>query len=205
MRFGSRRAAAVEVMLKDQADSSACWIESTQNGWLFLIPNATESTWLLAVGASIESLVAESQVIAPRIDLRGKRSGEFAACPRIATPLCGDGWVACGTAAIAFDPICGDGTAQAVREGILASAMIRAIVDGGDAPSLRAHYEARLTAGMLRHLGLCGEFYRTGGTGRWWQAELASLTEGERWCAAKLSEAGEPRYQLRGFELACRA
>ena len=31
----------------------------------------------------------------------------------------GSGWLACGTAAMGFDPICGDGTGYAVREGIL--------------------------------------------------------------------------------------
>ena len=36
------------------------------------------------------------------------------------------GWLACGTAAMAFDPLCGDGTAHAIREAILASAVIRA-------------------------------------------------------------------------------
>jgi flavin-dependent dehydrogenase len=66
---------------------------------------------------------------------------EFSASPRIPAPLCGPGWLACGSAAMGFDPICGDGTAHAVREAILALAVIR----GGD-HGMPAHYEARLTA-----------------------------------------------------------
>jgi hypothetical protein len=201
-RFGSRRASAAEVSLKDSTDLSACWIESLEQGWLFLIPNASESAaWLLAVGGPVEALLAKSHAIAPRLDLRGGRSGEFSTCPRILSPLCGDGWLACGTVAMGFDPICGDGTAHAIREAILASAVIRAIIAGGNAPSLYAHYETLLTAGMRRHLALCAGFYRTGGAGAWWQAELASIEEGYRWCTAELVAAGEPKYQLRGFEL----
>lgn len=200
-RFGSRRAAAVRVALKDSHDLSACWIESLEEGWLFLLPNASESTWLLAIGSSLESLPGQSRIIGPRIEVLPGRSGEFPTCPRIMSPLIGDGWLACGSVAMAFDPICGDGTAQAIREAILASAVIRALAKGGDAPSLYAHYEAILTAAMRRHLALSMDFYRTGGVGPWWQTELESLAEGHRWCTAKLASAEEPRYQLKDFEL----
>lgn len=202
--FGERRAFAAEVVLKDGGDCSGCWIESLNEGWLFLIPVTAEAAWLLGVGAPIESQLATSRVIAPRIELRGVASGNFPTSPRILSPLCGDGWIACGSAAIAFDPICGDGVAQAIREAILASAVIRAIADGGDAASLFAHYEARLTAGMLRHLVLCADFYRIGDKGPWWHKELRSLTEGQRWCEAKLAGAGAPRYQLRDYVLESR-
>ena len=200
-RFGSRCACAAEVVLKDSADASSCWIESLDGGWLFLIPNIPEATWLLGVGASMEALIAESRVIAPRIDIVKIFSGEFNACPRMLTTLWGDNWLACGASAIGFDPICGDGTAHAVREGILASAVVRAIAGGGDAAALCAHYEARLTGAMLRHLSLCTEFYRTGGSGVWWKAQAEALVEGRRWCEDRLADADAPRYQLRDFVL----
>ncbi len=203
-RFGSRRASAARVALKDAADLSACWIESLESGWLFLIPNALESTWLLAVGGPVEALLGQSRAIAPRIQLLGCRSAEFSSCPRILSPLCADGWLACGSVALGFDPICGDGTAHAIREAILAAAVIRAIAGGGDAPSLFSHYEMLLTAGMRRHLALCAEFYRDGGSGPWWRTELESLEAGFRWCTSKLAGASEPQYQLRGFELFAR-
>src|SRR5579871_4800572 len=36
--FGSRTASAAAVQLQDTRDSGTCWIESLENGWLFLIP-----------------------------------------------------------------------------------------------------------------------------------------------------------------------
>ena len=105
------------------------------------------------------------------------------------------------TAAMAFDPICGDGTAHAIREAILASAVIRALTDGGSTDHLLSHYEARLTAGFQRHLMLCRQFYLRGGTGALWRSELDAIDRGIQWADATLAKHVSFRYQLRGFEL----
>ncbi|MGA2736639.1 MAG: hypothetical protein ABSG65_04225 [Bryobacteraceae bacterium] len=199
-RFGSRQATAAPVTLKNTSDPGACHIESLDNGWLFLIPNAPRSGWLLAVGDAPEVLLRASRVITAEIANCGSSLGGFPAYSRIASPLCGPGWLACGTAAMAFDPICGDGTAHAIREAILASAVIRALANGG-ADDLLSHYEARLTAGFRRHLGLCRGFYQSGGTAPLWRSELDAIDRGIRWCDAKLSAGAGFRYRLRGFEL----
>jgi hypothetical protein len=203
-RFGTRHATAAPVLLREAADLSACCIESLAEGWLFLIPNPTERTWLLGIGAPIDRLLAASRVVAPRLASVGEGSGGIDTCPRIAETLVGPDWLACGTAALAFDPICGDGTAQAIREAILAAGVIVAIAEGGDTASLCAHYAAMLVAAMRRHLMLCAEFYRTGGNGPWWRAELAALAEGHDWCTARLATEPEPRYQLEGYRLVAR-
>ena len=130
-----------------------------------------------------------------------RRSATFATCPRIVSPLGGSDWLTCGMAAMAFDPICGDGTAHAVREAILASAVIGCVASGGDPVPAIAHYGARLTAGFNRHLQLCREFYRSGGTGAWWKAELDALETGILWCESQARGHGEFRYRLEGFEL----
>lgn len=194
--FGSRMASAVPVMLKEGSDPSACWIESLEDGWLFLTPG-----WLLSVGAPAEKLLGASGVIAHEIARMGDSSGEFPAYARIASPLCAPGWLACGTAAMAFDPICGDGTAHAIREAILASAVLRALANGGPPDDLLSHYEARLTAGFRRHLVLCRQFYLSGGAGALWRSELDAIDRGIRWSDAKLGAHASFRYQLRGFEL----
>ena len=202
LRFGARVAFAGPVRLNADADPEACWIESLESGWLFLIPGGTGSGSLISVGATAESQLPQSRLVAPQIAETVGPVSEFPAYPRIITPLCGPGWLACGSAAMGFDPICGDGTAQAVREAILASAVIRAAAKEPSPDALCAHYEARLTAGFHRHLELCREYYQSGGAGAWWQAELEALQRGMTWCEDKRRSATAFRYRLEGFELA---
>jgi hypothetical protein len=199
--FGTRIASAAKVEMKETSDSESCWIESLEEGWLFLIPNGAESGWLLSVGCGLQSIAQRSRLIAERIASIGDPAGEFPASPRIVSPLCGPDWLACGTAGMAFDPLCGDGTAHAVREAILASAVVLGMSRGGDAQELRAHYQARLIMGFQRHLAACRDFYQTGSAGPWWDQELESLRQGLEWCAGKLRKHGGFRYQLSGFEL----
>jgi len=201
LRFGSRNATAMRVTLKTESDSSACWIESLEHGWLFLIPNAVGFGWLLAVGDTPAALLASSRLVRAQILGMGASLAEFPAFPRILSPLCAPGWLACGTAAMAFDPICGDGTAHAIREAILAAAVIQSAADGGDVPSLLHHYETRLTAGFERHLRLCVNFYRSGFGGSWWDTEAGFLEEGIRWCESKSASVASYRYRLNGFAL----
>jgi flavin-dependent dehydrogenase len=123
-------------------------------------------------------------VVAREIANISESAGEFPAYARIASPLCAPGWLACGTAAMAFDPICGDGTAHAIREAILASAVIRSLTKSGPVDELLAHYDARLTAGFRRHLEVCRQFYSSGGTGPLWTAELDAIDRGIQ-CVAR--------------------
>ncbi len=197
--FGSRVATAVPVTLKDGSDPESCWIESLEDGWLFLIPAAPRSAWLLSIGGS--SLLERSRLIAGQIVELGVPAGEFPAHPRIAWPLCGAGWLACGTAALAFDPLCGDGTGHALREAILASAVVRAAARGDGVNQLLAHYEARLLAGFRRHLAVCRSFYRSGRAGPWWDSELESLDRGMEWCAEEMRTRADLGHRLVGFEL----
>jgi len=200
-RFGTRTAAAAAVRLKDPRDSASCWIESLDDGWLFLIPHSAEAGWLLSVGGSVDAAARRSFLIAGRIASWSAPSGEFAASPRILSPLGGSHWLACGTAGMAFDPICGDGTAYAVREAILAAAVVKAISAGGDATELLHHYQARLVLGFQRHLATSMTFYRSGNGGEWWERETALLQQGLEWCASQLQTHSEFRYQLSGFDL----
>lgn len=199
--FGSRLAFAGPVKLKQGADHETCWIESLESGWLFLIPGGNRSGSLISVGAPADSALPQSRVIAEQIDQLTAPASEFPAYPRIVSPLCGPGWLACGSAAMGFDPICGDGTAHAIREAILASAVIRASANEPSDDQLFAHYEARLAAGFRRHLLLCEQYYKSGGAGSWWKSELAALRRGIEWCDDKLHPALNFQYRLDGFEL----
>src|SRR5215831_291116 len=199
--FGSRPAAASAVSLQAGCDPQSCWIESLEHGWLFLLPAGEGEGWLLSVGDSAESLLVTSRLIQKQIcNLRPSR-GTFPSHPRVAFPLCQPGWLACGSAAVGFDPLCGDGTGNAVREAILGSAAIRAAIAGGDVSGLTTHYQARLLAGFKRHVGLCFEFYKTGHSGPWWSRQLEDLQRGLAWCSQQLQGMDASRYCLNGFTL----
>jgi len=198
--FGSRFASVAAVKLKASSPRDACWIESLDDGWLFLLP-VDGGAWLLSVGGPVELLLARSRLIADQIQEADSMKGGFASHPRIADALCAPGWLACGTAALGFDPLCGDGAGNAVREAILASAAVRAMVAGADVESVLAHYRSRLVAGLHRHLKLCEEFYGSGGRGLWWEEQLAATLGGVEWCQSLRFDAPKYHYRLNGFSL----
>ncbi len=199
--FGSRMAAASPVRLNPKSDAEACWIESFENGWLFLLPSGKGPGWLLSVGDSVESLLERSGLIKEQIDEIDPSRGTFPSHPRIVLPLSEPGWLACGTAALGFDPLCGEGTGNAVREAILASAIIRAAVEGASIDDLVAHYQTRLLAGFRRHFDLCIEFYASGRSGPWWDDQVNELKRGLAWCSQQVRDTPAFRYRLNGFTL----
>jgi hypothetical protein len=198
--FGFRMASASPVKFKAECDVDTCWIESLERGWLFLLPSV-EGGWLLSVGGSAESLLADSRLIAGQIADVAEAGGSFPCHPRITEPLGSPGWLACGTAAMGFDPLCGDGTGHATREAILASAVVRAVLDGGDVNAAVAHYRSRLLAGFHRHLQVCQEFYGSGPSGPWWEEQQDGIRRGLLWCQPRLEGAPAFRYRLNGFSL----
>ena len=198
-RFGTCVATATSVRLKQGALAETCWMEALPSGWLFLVTTAPDAGWLLSVGGSADEQLGCSRVIVNQISATGAKDREFPCSPKIVWPLAGSGWLACGTAAMAFDPICGDGTAHAVREAILAAAVIDAAFRGADVGELIVHYRSRLIAGFARHLHACREFYRNGFGGPWWTAEIEALEEGLAWCAEQTIPVF--RYCLQDFRL----
>ena len=199
--FGGRMAAASPVELAPAASADSCWIESLPSGWLFLLPGGLGRGWLLAVGGPAEPLLAQSRLVVDQLGELGRPSGLFPSHPRITEPLGGPGWLKCGSAALSFDPLCGDGVGHAAREAILGSAVIRSAAQRGDADSLIGHYQARLVAGFRRHLGVCSGYYRAGRRGPWWDEQLQDTLRGLEWTAQRLQAADAPRYRLKGFAL----
>jgi flavin-dependent dehydrogenase len=94
--------------------------------------------------------------------------------PAVRHPLVGDSWLAMGSAAMALDPICGDGTGQALRGGLLAAAVVTAAEEGGDRTTPVGHFERRLLRSFGAHLAACARFYQPALFGAHWQREIAA-------------------------------
>lgn len=199
--FGDRHAVVARVRLRDPACREESRIEAVEAGWLFLAPAGGEDGWLLGIGGDLDALLAQSRLIAPVVEPIDGPPQAFPAAPRLHLPLVGGDWLACGTAALCFDPICGDGAAQSVRQAILASAVVRAIAEGGDQDALLGHYQAMLIATMRRHLLLCAQFYANGGQGNWWRAQHHALIQGHGWCTSLLAKLPEPQFSVQGLRL----
>ena len=178
--FGSRLAATTMVELSPQAADHCCWMESLPDGWLFLLPSGDRRAALISVGYFPDRLIEQSGLIARQISsLTADTSPahHFPAFPRILSELSGPNWLACGSAAMTFDPLCGEGAGHAVREALLAAAVIRASEKGYATETLLSHYTTRLMQGFLRHLHVSLPFYLSGGSGDFWKTEAAALQD----------------------------
>lgn len=200
-RFGERHGETVPVALLESEDADACWIEAVENGWLFMIPSAATQGWLLAIGAPLDQLLTESRYLARRVEPDGAPPARFDTTPRMLDTFAADDWLACGSRSMAFDPICGDGTALAVRQALLVSGIVAAAHAGEDRTALFGHYRAMMIAAMRRHLRLSAEFYASGGTGPWWRAQHEAIAQGFARCSALLECEPPPRFSLEGVEI----
>mgnify|MGYP005810872883 CR=1 FL=1 len=199
--FGTREALAVRVALRG-SPRDTCWVESLDSGWLFLLPSDEGEAALLATGGEADTLLAQSRLIAPLVHRRlPGESTRFSTSPSLLYPPCGPGWLACGSAAMSLDPICGEGAGNSIREAILASSIIAAADNGEARVPLLAHYTARLLAGFIRHLTVSGKFYTSGGAGEWWRRQAAGIDAALAWAKRELAALPPPRYRLHEFDL----
>ena len=197
--FGTRKARFADVELKHRVEQGTCQVESVEGGWMFLIDGGDDRGTLLSVGGDPQSLLRSSRHIGPRIADVCPRASEMDAYPRIATDLFGKNWMACGSAAMTLDPICGDGLGHAIRQAILATAVLREISKGGDASGLLRHYADRLESAFHRHLELCRESYSIYPREPWWETERKFLRQDLR--LGQRSAGKKWRYRLRDLDL----
>jgi hypothetical protein len=202
--FGARRASTPKVKLAEQAPEDCCWVESLPDGWLFLLPYGEGQAMLISTGYSPDGLIEQSRLIVRYIATLEDTAAPahlFPAYSQILTELCGPFWLACGSAAMSFDPLCGEGAGHALREALLAAAVIRGAAKGFPVEKLFAHYNTRLMQGFLRHLQVCLPFYQRGGHSEFWETEAAALKSGIAWIQSRLQDQPPACYRLVGYEL----
>ena len=196
--FGTRIASVQAVELRPTAFPDACWVESVPSGWLFLLALGEGRATLISVGAGLDSLLSESRLAAAQIERTTGAPAPFPAYPRICPALCGPGWLACGSAAMSFDPICGEGAGHAVREAILASASFSPRLPANPKKSSPVTIP-RVSSAPFAPLETCLTFYQ-----RPFRSVVGPgdslLDRGLAWCRTD-SAAPPYRYRLSGFSL----
>ncbi|WP_030203785.1 hypothetical protein [Streptomyces sp. NRRL S-87] len=191
---GRRRLLAGTAPLRVGADERTAVLGTAEGGWAHLTPLGCGAALVQAMVpgpagdpvALLARLAAETGLGA--LLRRPPRSATaIPAAPLLhpspATAPAGDapGRLLVGAGAIRYDPLSGTGTAQALRTGILAAAVVDAAARGSAPPrALCAHYAARLRAAYAEHQRSCARLYGSAFPGPAWSDEL----DAARACAA---------------------
>ena len=123
LTLGERHVVATEVRIASSADRRVCWIETASEGWVFLVPAGGDLGLVQVMvprrpadpDATLARLLTQSVHVGSRLQAVAQPAMLFRASPQLLEPVCGEGWIAVGEAAVAFDPLSGDGAGCAVR------------------------------------------------------------------------------------------
>ncbi|HKA71360.1 MAG TPA: hypothetical protein VKE26_06110 [Xanthobacteraceae bacterium] len=208
--LGDRVAISAAARLRDGTDPSLCAVEAVADGWLFLLPLGGDGAVIQAVvpqrpsdlAAALDGVLAQSRLVARLIAARADALEVFACAPRLRPAPARRGWMAAGDAALAFDPLCGDGTGQALRCGLLAGAVIAAIARGEPEAACLTHYRQRLRRAMRAHLNAVIAFYAMAPCHDLWEREIARARQAlDPLAADDVHPAAPTRYRLERLSL----
>jgi 2-polyprenyl-6-methoxyphenol hydroxylase-like FAD-dependent oxidoreductase len=183
--FGCRRGVAVSVKLTSRAHTDRALIESVPGGWSIVIPQGLGRGTLQAVfsdqpvepQAQLRVLLAQSQATSALIEEIVSEPVGFAAMPRLAMTPCASGSIAVGDAAVALDPLSGNGVGSGLRSAILATAVLEAAAGDPAPQACFDHYTQRLRNTMRSHVQSCVEFYGRAAHAAGWRAEIDTMSE----------------------------
>ncbi|MGQ0773927.1 MAG: NAD(P)/FAD-dependent oxidoreductase [Pseudonocardiales bacterium] len=202
---GRRRIIAADARLTPTCDSSACLMETSPQGWVYLAPVGKELALVQAmVPGPVHNPLGHLRHLLDQTGLGAQlaeppaRVSVVRAAPGLLAPPCGPGWLAVGAAAVQFDPLSGSGSAQAVRTAILATAAIEAIDRGHCAQDVLEHYAARIHAAFTDHLQSCLELYGATFQGAAWQDEVDATALA---LSGSTDDAPRMNFTLSGFSL----
>jgi len=176
--YGKRRAIFHRAKLRTSADAHCCFAESTAAGWLFLLPTSFTEALVICCGYHPDEVLRESRLIALQVEDASANLEPVSIAPAIASELCTSQLIRAGSAALQFDPLCGEGVGHAAREAYLATAVVRAVGRGEPVQELVTHYSTRLQQAFLRHLLVCRSFYAVHQDSAFWRSELTYLEAG---------------------------
>lgn len=199
LRIGKRVTLSCAVGLTSRADSGACWIESTPDGWVFLAPLSDQCAALQvtipipprSAPEALAEMVARTRYISQLVASVASDVDVYATSPSINSPCGSRGWLSVGAAAMTLDPLCGDGTGHSFRSGLLAAGVIRAVADGQPREAILNHFNERLRVTFAAHLMACKRFYAPANFGKAWAEEIEAIQTGAN-CMSSLPEASLP-------------
>ncbi len=180
-RYGVRRAWIAEVALSPLAPRDEAVLECVGGAWFMLLPDGAGCGTLQAVAVRttdappFDEMLSRTRLMPGLLgDIRA-HAGPFPCMPRLRTPAAGSRAIAIGEAALACDPLCGDGVGHALRGAVAAASALHAIVAGEPVEHALQRYDAGLAFAMRRHLAACIAHYEAAGAG--WTPEVAAMRD----------------------------
>ncbi|HYM62907.1 MAG TPA: hypothetical protein VEZ11_18620 [Thermoanaerobaculia bacterium] len=168
------------------APESMTSITATKDGWIFTSPHPDGGLAVLLVAPSLAAADPTPDGIAAWLE-RASRTIPAAAvvevsrpepiAPRLSSRLCDSNRLVAGDAALALDPLRGDGTGFALRGALLAQAVVAAVEHRHDRSRCFSHYEKRVRCAFLGHLRGCSDHYRASRYPRIWEGDVAAMDE----------------------------
>jgi flavin-dependent dehydrogenase len=159
-------------------------VTATSTGWVFAAPHPAGGLAVLlaspsaALGAvsrdDVAERLAEAGYVTSARDIAEIGEPESIA-PALAQPPHAGARLTVGDAALALDPLRGDGAGFAFRGALLAQAVLAAIERGEDRERCLAHYAGRLRAVFASHLHGCVPHYRAARHAAIWRHEVADM------------------------------
>jgi len=207
--LGRRCVLAAQASLAEPCAPEGCWMETVRGGWIFLAPaevgqgvlQAMVPAWPEDPESTLRRMLAEARLIRGRVGALAGPVTVLPAAPECSDPLLGAGWIAVGDAAIALDPVSGDGTGHGLRGAVLAASTLDAVASGRLDRSCLGHYHARLVEALRVHLQRCLAYYSAASFSPTWQGERAAIAQALQAMAGSPGAPVQLRYALRGSQL----
>src|SRR6267154_1520758 len=118
--------------------------------------------------------------------------------PALAQPPHAEARLTIGDAALALDPLRGDGAGFALRGALLAQAVLAAVERGEDRERCLGHYAGRLRTVFASHLHGCVAHYGAARHAAIWRHEVAAMAALARRLAADPAPVG---FRMQGHDL----
>ena len=205
--YGSRHIIATHVELADGSNSGGCRIASIPKGWVFLTPTSRNTGCIQAMVPTktsnpekfLETLVQETPFIKSQLRNWKGDVSVFEASPALSSTFYGSDWIGVGDAAIALDPLCGDGTGWGLRGAIWCTAILDRIVSDESKSAYQQYYSWRLHQAFREHLKQCVRFYSQADS--CWFSEVQSMEKGIQECSTAMGRAQQFSFGLQGLQL----
>lgn len=179
---GSRVGQFIRIASRESPSNTT--VTATLRGWTFTLPHPAGGIAALIVSPSSSLAPLTPDAVAERLTADGltvtpadimSLGVPASIAPRLAEPVTGEHLLRIGDAALALDPLRGDGAGFALRGALLAQSVVAAVDDSGECMAVFNHYQRRLRDVFVSHLRGCSSHYRAARNCGIWRHDILAM------------------------------